>query len=464
MMRLRNTHSAAGPALAVSLVLLATAGCSHPPPATPPLTVEPHVHLVQPQTRTIAHTVGQPGFVYPYEQTALYPKVAGFLDEWYVDIGDTIEKNQVLAKLFVPELDAELVEKKAQAGLDEAQIDVAQQTVAVAAGYLKAAAAQVEEAQANVKKYEAAVERWESEVKRLTGIAKSGVLDQQVLAESQKQLKADIASMNAARATTAAAEATRLARQADLDKARADVKAAQARARVSAADEKRVAALVAYTKLRAPYDGIVVDRNANTGDYLQPATGDQSGISSAPGRMTANRLPVYVVARTDKVRVFVDVPEMDAPMVSRGTPARVRIPALGDEEIKAKVTRTSWSLTRQTRTLRAEIDLENPERRILPGTYAYARVLIERRKVMAIPLESVIEIGNQNCCYLYENGKAVLTPVQTGINDGKWVEVLHKRENGEWTGFTGTENVIIGDLAELTDGQPVEVVKDGGKP
>ena len=74
-------------------------------------------------------------------------------------------------------------------------------------------------------------------------------------------------------------------------------------------------------------------------------------------------------------------------------------------------------------------------------------------------MSTVIEIGNQQCCYLFEGGKAVQTPVQTGIDDGKWVEVAKKRVKGKWVAFTGDENVIVGDLSELADGQAVQVVE-----
>ena len=78
----------------------------------------------------------------------------------------------------------------------------------------------------------------------------------------------------------------------------------------------------------------------------------------------------------------------------------------------------------------------------------------------ALPLAALVELGNQNCCCLYEDGKAVQTPVQTGIADGKWVEVAKKRVKGKWAGFTGDEEVIVADLSELTDGQKVKVVKE----
>ena len=339
-------------------------------------------------------SVGQPGFIDAYEQTSIYPKVAGYLERWDVDIGDPIKKGQEIAQLYVPELVAELAQKKAQVNLDEAQVKVAE-------GAVEVARAQMQEAEATVNKYQSSIERWESEVKRDKEMVDQRVLDPQVLDESRKQLKSDTAARDAAVASQRASKAT-------LDKTRNDVQAARARALVSQADEQRVAALVGYTHIRAPYNGIVVVRNANTGDYLQPGTGDQSA-ASVPGQATT-RLPLYVVARTDLVRVYVDVPEMDASSVTRGTKAGLRVQALGDTEFEATVTRTSWALRPQSRTLRAEIDLPKPDARLLPGMYAYGKVLIDRRNVWALPMAAVVEIGNQNSCFLYQDGKAIETP------------------------------------------------------
>jgi HlyD family secretion protein len=409
--------------------------------------------------RSISRTVGQPGFVYAYEQTAIYAKVAGYIKKWSVDIGDPIKKDQEIATLFVPELEAELLQKRAQVEMDETQILVAERMVEVATNNVKVAAAQIDEAKAGVNKFQASVDRWESEVKRLSGLSDQGVVDKQVLSESSKQLKADTAARDAAKSTVVASQATELARKSDLDKARADVVAARAKAQVSKEDAKRVAALVGYTHILAPYDGIVVNRNVNTGDYIQPGSGDQSVSTVAPGQSSAHA-PIYIVARTDKIRVYVDVPEMEANSVSRGTKASVRVQALKDEEISAEVTRTSWSLNRETRTLRAEIDLPNTGSRLLPGMYAYAKVFIEHTNVRALPLASVVELGNQNCCFVYQDGKAVQTPVQIGLSDGKWIEVAKKLVKGMWTDFTGQEEIIVGELSDLTDGQKVKVIKE----
>ncbi len=434
-------------------------GCGAAEKSAPAARIEPKVRLARPTLRTIARRVGQPAFINAYEQTAMYPKLAGYVQAWNVDIGDRIEKDQVLADLFVPELESQFQEKQAELERDKVLVEVAQQQVAVAESRVLAAIADVERAKADIGKYQSAVERWESEVERLTGMVAKGVLAKQILDESQKQLKSNLSERDAAKSAVDAAEADAASRQADLGKAKADVDAAGARTKVAEAVERRYEALVSYLKLTAPYDGIVVVRNVNTGDFVQPVGGDKSVDRETMQASTGRGEPIYVVARVDKVRVFVDVPEMFANYVRQGTEARVRLPALEDEEFRAAVTRTSWSLHVQTRTLRAEVDLENPQARILPGMYAYAEVLIERKQVESIPLAATVQLGNQNCCYLLVDGKAVKTPIETGLDDGRYVEVFKKLIQDRWQPFDGNEQVILGDLAEITDGQKVDVEK-----
>jgi HlyD family secretion protein len=442
------------------------AGCHGSTPSGTPLDVRPKVRLVRPQKRTITRSIGQPGFVYAYEQTAIYPKVAGFIEKWSVDIGDPIKKGQLIVEIFVPELAAEHAQKKAMVVQSEALVRVAEQAVAVARQSQSMAAAQLKEARANVGKFEASVQRWQSEVQRLTSASTENVVNPQILEESRKQLKADQAAREASKATVVAAGANEQARAADVGKAQVDVDAAKAKAQVDRAEEQRVAALLGYTRILAPYDGIVVLRNANTGDYVQPGGGDLSAARGSADESAARGAPIYVVARTDIVRIYVDVPENEADYVTAGTKAKITVPAVAGQEFDAPVTRTSWSLLPRSRTLRAEVDLTNSRGRLRPGMYAYGRVLIQRSGVRALPLACVVEVGNQNVCYLNDNGKAGRTPVQTGIDDGKWVEVQGKQENGGWTPFTGSEEVIEGDLAELSNGRRVQVIDqpapDGG--
>jgi multidrug efflux pump subunit AcrA (membrane-fusion protein) len=444
----------------LSVVALA-AGCEKRPSAAPAPNVRPQVGVARVTLRTIERAVGQPAFINAYEQTSIYPKVAGYIKRWNVDIGDRISKDQVMTELFVPELDAEFQQKIAEVAQDDVLIKVAEEQAKVVAKRLDVAAAEVKRAKADVGQYQSAVDRWESEVTRLTSLVSQRVIDKQVLDESQKQLKSNISQREAARAAVLAAESVEMERQADLAKARIDIDAARAKAKVAEAVEKRYAALVSYLKVTAPYDGIVVARNANTGDFVQPVGGDRSASGEDVGQLKGQGEPIYIVARTDLVRVFVDVPEIDANYVTRGAAAQILVQALEDADIKATVTRTSWSLNTRTRSLRAEIDLPNTDAKLLPGMYAYAKIVIRRPHIFAIPADAITELGNQNCCFRLEEGdKAVKTPVQAGLSDGEWTEVNKKLVNGEWIPFSGDEEVITGNLANLTNGQRVSIKKE----
>jgi hypothetical protein len=78
-----------------------------------------------------------------------------------------------------------------------------------------------------------------------------------------------------------------------------------------------------------------------------------------------------------------------------------------------------------------------------------------------VPATAVVQLGNQTYCYLYEDGKAAKTPIQTGVSDGKWVEVFRKQVKGAWTEVAGTDQFIEGQLTELVDGQAVRVAEEG---
>jgi multidrug efflux pump subunit AcrA (membrane-fusion protein) len=439
------------------LLAAALVGCESSPQAAPPASPRPQVQIVKPELRTIVRTVSQPAFVNAFEQTSIYPKIAGYIKQWTVDIGDRIKKDQCMAELFVPELAAELAQKQAQAAEQEVLIKVAEEMVKVSENRLKVATAQVTKAKADIGQYQSAVERWESEVERLTKLVEQRVVDRQVLSESEKQLKSNVSAREAAQAGVLAAQALEAERRADLAKSHVDVDAARAKYKVIVAEVQRYAALVSYTRLMAPYNGIVVVRNANTGDFVQPAGGDQSAERASAGLAPGKGAPIYVVSRTDLVRIFVDIPEGDANYVRQGTKAKVNLQALDDGDIEAAVTRTSWSLNVQTRTLRAEIDLPNPQSELLPGMYANCSVVIERPNVRALPIAAILPLGNQNCCYLLVDGKAMRTLVQTGPSDGKWIEVAKKKSGDAWSNFQGDERVILGDFSEIRDGEPVEV-------
>ncbi|HLJ11521.1 MAG TPA: efflux RND transporter periplasmic adaptor subunit [Planctomycetaceae bacterium] len=473
------------------LAALALPGCGHEAKSSVTSVSEPPtVRLTQPEVRSIVRVVGQPSFVESYERTSIYPKLSAFIEKWYVDIGDRVRKNQVLADLFVPEIEEDYKTKGATVELDKQRIELALKTVKVAEADVKAAAARLDAAKAILEQYQSQVDRWKSEVKRLTRETKNGVVDRQVLDESQNQLRASAAARDAAKADILKAEADLESKQATEKEDEVAVDVARADLEVAISDWKRMEAWVGYLKLYAPYDGVVVARNANTGDFVLPATGDPTTDHRAPYLSPdAQAAPVYVVQRTDVVRIFVDIPEQDANYVRAGTKATVLIRAFRDKLIPATVTRTSWALNVKSRTLRAEIDLHNtdapevyhdpgehqivennvgPGIQILPGMYAYGKVIIERPNVRALPVSALAHTGEKTFYWSYDAGHAVRTEVQTGVSDGTWVEVTNHQlppapeAQDPWAPIDGSEQVIVGDLSILTEGIPVQLARESG--
>jgi HlyD family secretion protein len=448
------------------LVLLAASGCAKEKKKPAPSVLKPPtLQWMYPQFKKISRIVGQPSFVVSYERTSIYPKVNAFIERWNVDIGDKVQKGDVLADLFVPELREDWQTKKATVKLDKERVDLALKRVKVAQADVEAAEAFVLQATRLLAAYKAEVDRWDSEVKRLAREVKKDVVAPQILLESQNQLKSDTAKWDAQKATVKKAQADLLSKRATLEEAIVDVGVARARLAVAESEEKRLQAWVGYLKLFAPYDGIIVERNANTWDFVLPQSGDPTTMFRAPYLSPGGKAaPIYVVDRTDIVRIYVDVPERDARYVHVGSEAQVKIWAYRDEWLPATVTRLAWALNPKSRTLRAEIDLPNPQSQILPGMYAYGKVVVERPNVRALPRSALTYAGGKAFIWLYEDGRAKRTEIQTGVTSGKWIEVInrgtkkkfHGRE--EWEPINGSEQVLIGHmLSTLTEDAPVEL-------
>ncbi len=453
--------------LAVGLVaVMSVAGCGKEEKRVAASVSEPPVmEVIHPQLRDIVRFVGQPSFVQSFERTSIYPKMTAFIEKWNVDIGDKVRKGDVLADLFVPELQEDFSTKKAMVEYDAEEVRVAEEQVEVASAEVTAARARLQEARSILGKYEAEVTRWDIQVKRIEREVERQVIAPQILLESRNELNADIAARNAQTATIKKADAELVAAEARLSKAEVNVAAANAMLAVARSDAKRMEALVGYLKLFAPFDGIVVARNANTWDFVLPRTGDPTALMRSPylspGETAA---PVYVIDRTDIIRIFVDIPERDADFVHIGSEARVKLWAYRDEWLPASVTRLSWALNVQSRTMRAEIDLRNPGTEIRPGMYAYGKVLVERRNVRALPKSAFTFVGGKTFIWRYRDGRAVRTEVQTGVRDGQWIEVTNRHlESGpdqeeRWTPLDVSERVLLGKkLSTLTEGSPVQV-------
>ena len=178
----RLRHTACAYYFALALLAVLAVGCGRQPPeAASSVSSVPVVRVVKPELRNLTCTVDLPGFVNAFEQTAIYAKVSGFIQRYYVDIGDHVKKDAPVADIFVPELVEEHGQKVAMVKLDRSMVHVAESKV-------QTAIAQLAEAKANVGKYQADIVRWQSEVQRLTQMVAQRVVDRDVLDETQKQL------------------------------------------------------------------------------------------------------------------------------------------------------------------------------------------------------------------------------------------------------------------------------------
>jgi HlyD family secretion protein len=425
------------------------------------------VRLIQPPARKIVRTVGQPSFIESFERTSIYPKPSAYIQKWIVDIGDKVKKGDVLAILFAPELIEELGTKKADVVLDRERIALATEAVEVAKADVKAAEARVKEAEEMLNQYQAEVVRWDTEVKRLKREAATVVVDKRVLFESTNQLESSTATRDKAVATIKRAKAELLHAKAVLAKAGVEVTVTEADLKVAQSEEKYAKAWVDYLTLTSPFDGVITARNANTFDFVLPTTGDPTAFYLSPDISPGGgAAPIYVVDRTDIVRIFVDVPEQDANYIHIGSKATVVARAYRDAPIPGTVTRVSWALNMKSRTLRVEIDLKNPGGQLLPGLYAYVDLIIERPGVRAVPESAIAYSGDQAYYWALDNGRAVRTDVQTGISDGEWIEVTNRRSPpsdaskgalNPWVPIDGTEQVILGDMSLLREDAKVEV-------
>ncbi len=451
----------ANPLLALPLLAVLAAGCNQAgPPVVPPLAEATEAVLVKaakPRRETLHRSIEQPGTVRADEEAPLFAKLPGFVRKVYVDIdqevkgpvlddkGTTLTPGTLLAEVDLPETVAELSYKEALAAQAELDVEHARKTVTVVDASVTAGAAAAEEMRAGLRRTESNYERRESELQRARDLVKKEVINKGVLDETLDEFRSAEAARGEMRAKVDSAVAALAKVGAERQLADIGVRQAEARLKAARAEVKRLEALVRYGEIRAPFDGVVTRRRVDAGAFLQPMNG-----------VTAE--PILVVARQDPVRVFVEVTELDAALVKKGVKCKVRFQSLGNREVAGEVTRTAWALNPTTRTLLTEIDLPNPDKKLRPGMYVYARIEANLPGRLVLPATAVQKQGDATVCYRIADGKAVRTPVQLGVADGPWVEVLKVRKPGmpeQWADFTEDGEYVADNLASVTDGRAV---------
>ncbi len=257
-----------------------------------------------------------PATVQAFFSTDLYAKDSGYVSHVDADIGDHVKAGQVLAVIDDPELQAQFV---------RAEVAVQQSSAAL------------EVAKRRMVGMEADLALQRATLKRQEQLFTSKVNSNQQLDE--QRAKEGVSSSA-------------------VDVGRADIVLAEANLKAATADLNRIQTLLQYTKIVAPFDGVVTKRFINPGELVQSAT------SSRPAT------PLFTCQQLNVVRVFAEVPEASATTIRQGWPAQVRLYGPTGKTINGSVTRIAAALDPATRTMRVEIDLPNDDERLLPGMYA----------------------------------------------------------------------------------------------
>jgi RND family efflux transporter MFP subunit len=232
--------------------------------------------------------------------------------------------------------------------------------------------------------------------------------------------------------------------QAKLEASEIDVREATADRKVAMADVARAEVFVNYTRIVAPWDGIVTKRACNEGDFVR--SGELVGST-----------PILTVVKTAKVRVIVEVGDNLVPYLDRGDPVEIRFHALRPRVYRGSVTRIAEA--EEVERMRAEIDLDNADGRLKSGQRGEATIQLEKKQgVRAIPVSAIRgrNAGDRDhaICYRIENNRAVRARIKIGIDDGVRIEVIDGLEEGD--------RVITHTDGELTDGQEV-IVKEASE-
>lgn len=261
------------------------------------------------------------------------------------------------------------------------------------------------------------------------------VIDAPEIREQYEQAEAqyEIKKVTARRLSNVWTENADVIAKQDVDVAQAEAKAAK-----HMADNRRT--MLGYTKVYAPFSGVITGRFADPGALIQ------SAINSA-----TQTAPLFTIMDLDKVRVYASVPQEAAAFARPGTPVILSLNNASDKDVRATITRTTESLDPATRTLLVEIDLPNDSGEFQPGMFINVKILLQNRpNALTLPSSALIpgHAGQGASVLVVENRTVRRVAIKTGFDDGVSVEVTE--------GLTGDEDVVVVGKTGLTDGATVK--------
>jgi RND family efflux transporter MFP subunit len=339
----------------------------------------------------------------PFQEIDVYAKESGFVKKLHVDYGSRVQAGQLMATLEIPELEAQLQED--QAAITNATDEVSR-------------------AENQLKRYQAQYKVLHLEYTRLNGVFESqpGLVAQQEVDDAQGK---DLAAAS------------------QVDAGESALEAARSQLLLSKAKLTHDQTLFDYSRITAPFSGVVTQRYANLGTLMQ------AGTSSSTQAM-----PLVKLSEDDLFRLVIPVPESSVRYIRVGDAVEVLVPSLS-RSFPGKVARFSLDVQQDTRTMHTEVDVPNPDRLLIPGMYAETTLTLEAKdNVLAVPLEAVTHEGDQTTVYVVSHaGKVEDRVVRVGLETSADAEVV--------SGLAEGELVIVSDRSGLKPGEEVrpQVVK-----
>jgi RND family efflux transporter MFP subunit len=399
----------------------------------------PRLETVEP-TRTVMQVkVELLATVEPFEKADLIARVAGEVTELPpdIDIGRRIKAGEVLFKLAVPELEADKNNKEAlleQARKQKLQVKAAQQV----------AAKELEEAKEQENRYKAEHAYRKDLHQRMTQLVERSVQQPERAQETRSQLEAAEAAWRVAKVQIET-------KQAKVEALAIDLEVAETRIRVAQTELERARVLLDYAVIRAPFNGVITKRWADRG-ATHTLRGTHAGML------------LLTVMNNDTVRVLLDFAERDVPLVNateqnpnpdgNGDPVVLRFPSLRDTvpngEFQGTITRLAGALDSTTRTMRAEVHLDNRKGLLRPGMYGTATVILEERSnCLVIPSTALSRRGSDVEVYYVEElegnpprGAVRVAKVTLGLDDGQRVEIRGGLPNGKARVIARSSSVV----------------------
>lgn len=360
-------------------------------------TSEQTAAVVLAQRKPITNSLTLSGEFRSFQEVDVHAKVAGYIRNIYVDVGDHVKAGQILAVLEVPELSAQLL------GADAA---------------VHRANGAIRRAQGDLARDQSQHEATHLDYNRLkeASASKPGLIAQQELDDAQAKDKEGEAQIDASEAALAEADS-------QLDEA--------------IAQQKELNAMTDYTRIIAPFTGVVTHRYVDTGALVQAGTNSNT-----------QALPVVSVAETDLFRLILPVPESAVPSVRLGTLVKVHVTSL-NRDFAGKVSRYADDLNLETRTMHTEVDVPNKDGSIVDGMYAeVALALATKPDALVVPVQSVTRNGAQASVLVVNSQDRIEErQVKLGLEGSDNVEVV--------SGLAPNDRVVIGSRSQFRSGDKV---------